>query len=99
MAAIGVAMMNRGIFAPGTVVQGRYEILSYIGESSRAAAYKGRPSDSGLPVVLDFAISSRLPEQAVRMRALTGLARTGPRLTRCPRSERRRPRFGRRRLR
>ncbi|WP_438044828.1 nSTAND1 domain-containing NTPase [Sorangium sp. So ce128] len=52
-------MMNRGILAPGTVFQGRYEILSCCRVSSRAAVYKGRQNESGQPVVLQISRLAR----------------------------------------
>ncbi|WP_437540591.1 protein kinase [Sorangium sp. So ce367] len=44
--------MNRGILAPGSVFQGRYEILSCFRASCRSVVYKGRLIEGGQPVVL-----------------------------------------------
>ncbi|WP_437540589.1 protein kinase [Sorangium sp. So ce367] len=61
-------MMNRGILAPGTVFQGRYEILSCFRASSRAVVYKGRLSESGQPVVLQIIRLAREGEGALLAR-------------------------------
>ncbi|MGK3997560.1 nSTAND1 domain-containing NTPase [Sorangium sp. So ce1024] len=45
--------MNRGILAPTTLFQGRYEILSGPQETALAAVYHGRRIASGQPVVLE----------------------------------------------
>ncbi|WP_437679094.1 nSTAND1 domain-containing NTPase [Sorangium sp. So ce131] len=44
--------MNQEIFAPRTVFQSRYEILSLLRETSLAATYEGRQIASGQPIVL-----------------------------------------------
>ncbi|WP_437679098.1 nSTAND1 domain-containing NTPase [Sorangium sp. So ce131] len=44
--------MNQETFAPRTVFQSRYEILSLLQETSHAATYKGRQIATGQPIVL-----------------------------------------------
>ncbi|WP_437679096.1 nSTAND1 domain-containing NTPase [Sorangium sp. So ce131] len=44
--------MNQETFAPTTVFQSRYEILSLLRETSLAATYKGRQLATGQPIVL-----------------------------------------------
>ncbi|WP_437679097.1 nSTAND1 domain-containing NTPase [Sorangium sp. So ce131] len=53
--------MNQETFAPRTVFQSRYEILSLLQETSRAATYKGRQIATGKPIVLKVV---RLAEDA-----------------------------------
>ncbi|WP_437926558.1 protein kinase [Sorangium sp. So ce291] len=44
--------MSRKTFAPGTVFQGRYELVSLLRETRVAAVYEGRHVASGQPVLL-----------------------------------------------
>ncbi|AUX40494.1 uncharacterized protein SOCE26_018950 [Sorangium cellulosum] len=44
--------MNRENLAPGTVLQGRYEVLSLIREGSIADVYAGRQLETGQPIAL-----------------------------------------------
>ncbi|WP_437928036.1 protein kinase [Sorangium sp. So ce291] len=46
--------MNQAILAPGTMFQGRYEILSLLRESRLALVYRGRQVASDRPIVLEL---------------------------------------------
>ena len=55
--------MNQAILAPGTMFQGRYEILSLLRESRLAVVYEGRQLASEQPVVLKIVRLSRSKER------------------------------------
>ncbi|WP_437288368.1 nSTAND1 domain-containing NTPase [Sorangium sp. So ce406] len=79
--------MNQGILAPRTVFQGRYEILSLLRESRRAAVYEGRLLASGQPIVLKLLRLARdeAPADPTRGRRARSLQRFLQEMRRCAR--------------